>query len=391
MRAKYVGPTARQIAYSLHGTHSRASNGWWSLRGLCHGGDSTPPTGGSLRVHDSAEFGVIFKCWRGCERTEIIAAIESATGLTIQGAWEREGRERPHPVRHSRKGFQAPDRVAYARDLWRASQRIPHSSPEHPARMWLARRNLWRPEIPTPSPVRWLRNAGRWRKSECAGAIVALYAPPDDWVAAWPKLPAPTAVELLPVDVQGAPSRLKPDGPPKPKFGSVRGSVCFLGDPRPAQATRVRLLLVEGIADGLAIAARVPETVAVVGGTSGFHPDALGWVRTWSDVSIFADSDEDGLNAARRAQRLFANVQAQYLPSTEDPAEWAAQSSLVPVDLSLARELSADMERGGLPAWEAARIAVLSAPEIDANQPETNATHAAAPGDLGNMPPNRVH
>ena len=46
MRAKYVGPTARQIAYSLHGTHSWASNGWWSLRGLCHGRDSTPPTGG---------------------------------------------------------------------------------------------------------------------------------------------------------------------------------------------------------------------------------------------------------------------------------------------------------------------------------------------------------
>ena len=396
MGRRYTGPTADQIAYSLHGSHSRASNGWWSLRGLCHGGDSAPPGGGSLRVHDSAEFGVIFKCWRGCERTEIIAAIESATGLTIQGAWERDGRGRPHQARHSRKGFQGPDRVAYARDLWRASQRIPHSSPEHPARMWLARRNLWRPEIPTPSPVRWLRNAGRWRKSECAGAIIALYAPPDSWVADWPNLPDPSSVELLPVDVRGTPSRLRPDGPLKPKHGVVRGAVCLLGDPRPAQATSARLVLVEGIADGLAIAGREPETVAVVGGTSGFQPDALSWVGTWDAVSIYADSDADGLNAARRAQRLFTNVSAVYLPTRKDAAEWAAQAPFDPIDLDAAREMASEMEREGLPSWEAARIAVQASPELTGdeenhtNHPEPIST-GAMQEHFGNIPSPRVH
>ena len=60
-----------------------------------------------------------------------------------------------------------------AQTAWSRATPIP-ADPEHPARRWLARRHLWRPEIDLPPSI-------RWRPSErgpSVGAIVAAFARP---------------------------------------------------------------------------------------------------------------------------------------------------------------------------------------------------------------------
>ena len=107
------------------------------------------------------------------DATERRVPASAATNPNARGSSERAGDRQP--VRRNT--------ADYGRHLWRSSQTIP-TDPGHPARRWLARRNLWRPDLPLPAAVRWLPDYDR--RHTGAGALVAVAAPPAAWLAAWP-------------------------------------------------------------------------------------------------------------------------------------------------------------------------------------------------------------
>ena len=82
-------------------------------------------------------------------------------------------------------GTPTPDRAA---QLW-ADSRAVTLDPAHPARLWAARRHLWRPGDPWPEALRWIQ----W--SDGGGSLVAAFAPVPDWRTAHP--PTPPAVQLV--------------------------------------------------------------------------------------------------------------------------------------------------------------------------------------------------
>ena len=324
------------------------------------------------------------RCFKGCDRRAIIAALEVAASARIWDAWEappptrRSPTSPPDPPRsppQDRRPGPAPiaapgPPAAYARRLWRESEPIAYA-PGHPARRWLTRRCLWWPDLPLPRAVRWLAAPGRWPQHTGAGAIVRLLAPGPTWAVCWPDLPAATAVELVHVDAAGAPAldRLATGGGlAKRSHGPTTGAVTLLGDPRPARAHG--LDLAEGLADALALASRRVATAAAVGGTSGAAGmvDAATWLAAWEPLILWADSDEAGLQAARRLRanlaRLGVRLDARTLPAAKDAAEACARAPLPVLDLDTVREFAADLTGEGLPRWEAARLAALATTPI---------------------------
>ena len=81
----YVGPSAQQIAVQLSDRAIRPSQGWWRVRGICHGGTTFP---GSLTIRDQDPGGIGVNCFAGCERRAVIDALEAATGWRIWDAWD---------------------------------------------------------------------------------------------------------------------------------------------------------------------------------------------------------------------------------------------------------------------------------------------------------------
>ena len=148
MGRRYTGPAADQIAYSLHGSHSRASNGWWSLRGLCHGGDSAPPGGGHLESTTRLNLGS-FSSGEGANARKS-SLPSKADGVDDSGRMGI-GRGRPHQASAS-QGADGPARM------------MAH----------LSSGNLWRPEIVRHLSTTFLSrsgspNEGLWQsKSEAA-------------------------------------------------------------------------------------------------------------------------------------------------------------------------------------------------------------------------------
>ena len=72
-------------------------------------------------------------------------------------------------------------------------------APDHPIRRWMAKRNIWRPELPLPVSPRWIPADARvFRGSHSGiGAIVFPLAPVSAWQAAYPETPSPAAVQLV--------------------------------------------------------------------------------------------------------------------------------------------------------------------------------------------------
>ncbi len=90
----YTGPTAREIAERLSDRAVRPSQGWWRVRGLCHGGQTLP---GSLTIADRDRGGIAVHCFVGCERQTVIDTLEVATGWPIWDAWDGASVSRPQP------------------------------------------------------------------------------------------------------------------------------------------------------------------------------------------------------------------------------------------------------------------------------------------------------
>ena len=358
---------AEAIAGRINPSARRSSSGWWPLPGICHDRRDRPHLGVRDNQGQDGSDVVSVKCWAGCDRDSVRRAIEGATGWRIWGQ-RRDDSPAPRAPADSQARQPQRDRTENARRLWAASYRI-DQDPDHPVRRWVARRGLyWPSPVPLPVPIRWLPAGLLGHQHQGAGAIVASFAPVDEWAERWPYLPTPTCIELVHLDADGLPALDRPaddEGLQKRSYGIRQGAVCLLGDPRPESA--VGLEIVEGLADALALASRSPETAAAIGGVSGLQADRLlEWLSRWSSVTVYADDDPDGIASARRLRRLLAHRGLEVGVYTltgdhNDPGDYAAANPLDDVDMDAAREFAQDLEQEGLPRWEAARLAMMAA------------------------------
>ena len=243
----------------------------------------------------------------------------------------------------------------------------------------MSTRNLYWPMIPVPAGVRWVEKSHLGPRHEGAGAVAVLFAPPGDWISSWPSPPPPAAVELIHVDSEGRAVLDRPGqdgGRPKRTHGVRRGSVAMLGNPLPSESPGLNLA--EGAADALVLAARLPETAVAVGGVGGMGTDSLGdWLSGWLRVNLYADNDAKGVSVAGRLRRLMVARKVAVGVFTlgsnyKDAADFAADNPFDPdVDLDAARELAADLASEGMPAWEAARLAVQTVGVSQVNERES--------------------
>ena len=376
----YTGPTASEIADALPGSSRTPSNGWWSLRGWCHGSGGKRGSTSCGVIDDPEGQGIRVKCQRDtCDRPTIIAALELATGKSIWEAWTRapsystaQRRRPPDPLRRrptptpstpAQGDGQAKGVSDLARRIWRNSTPIP-SGEAHPARLWVAARQLWRTDVPVPSALRWSSfSKGPAREG---GAIVACFAPLDAWRTARPSPPTPTAVECIFIDGDGRPTldrSEKRDGRSKRTYGARLGTACVIGE----SILDGNVAVVEGIADGLAVAARRPSPVVVCAGTAGLRNDALADALAQAQVvDIFADNEENGagVDAAHHLRESLslrggtANVLINGL--FKDAADVAAKGSPFPdVDGDLLAEEAERWRSEGRSSDEALRLASI--------------------------------
>ena len=208
-------------------------------------------------------------------------------------------------------GPQKPDRAAR---LWMDSRAVP-LDPAHPARLWAARRHLWRPADPWPEAVRWLAHPD-------GGSLVAAFAPVDAWIEAHPP-GVPPGVQLVHVAPDGSPRKDR-DGLGKRSHGTMRGAVAVIGDPL-WRAGCVHVA--EGLADALAVAAREDGAALAAGGTalSRLAPSLAG---LGLGVVVWPDGDGPGRLAAGRLvadlRRRGAAAALATVPDGKDPAAMAA-------------------------------------------------------------------
>ena len=172
----------------------------------------------------------------------------------------------------NRQGTSKPPQRYFA-----ASMPVP-ADPTHPARRWLAARNLWQPGFPLPSSLRWLPAAAhRPGPHQGAGSIVALAATPLEWAIQWPNPPPARKVQIIALDEHGKPVLDRPaniEGLLKRTLGEAEGAVLLIGclvPPLIPSPVRVS----EGVADALALASRFLGPAMATLGTGDFHSDAL--------------------------------------------------------------------------------------------------------------------
>ena len=370
---RYTGPTAHELAALIPGSSRPDSQGRWRLRGMCHGhgdrGDSA-----SLVLQDRPEGGLIVKCWAGCDRKTIIAALEQATGRNIWGAWEGwygsplDTRSRA-PIILSVETKKTLDMLQVARRTWAQQTRPIPLDPSHPARLWLARRSLWRPELPMPQVVRWLSAEDHYQgrgSHTGAGSLVALVAPPIAWGAAWPHLPLPQAVQIIAVDHNGEPALDRPaevGGLGKRSIGSTDGAVTVIGCPDLSLALGP-VRVAEGLADALALASRYPGPAVATLGTATMAGDALAqWLtHAPTEVMIHSDNDAGGQAAARQFRRNIqgtgGNARALVPGIGKDAAEAAATVPFTPLHKGWVEYAATLSQTTDWPRWEIARQAI---------------------------------
>ena len=279
------------------------------------------------------------------------------------------GQEMPRKTAH--------DVTAWHMRAWDGSRPIP-AAPDHPARQWMAVRNLWRPDLPVPDLLRW-QPPGRQHTG--VGNVLALIASPTAWTASWPALPIPQAIQRISVDQSGAPALDRPadmGGLDKRSLGPTAGGFVVIGSPLLEEAfDPVRVA--EGVADALALASRYPGPVVATMGTEGMKDETLAaWLATaQAGVVVHADADggkEDGRPppgpaAARTLCRAIDNAggqaQALFAPIGKDAAAAAGERPFAPLWdgwLDYARTLR---DTNDWPRWEIARLAANVFAEAD--------------------------
>ena len=344
---------------------------WADALGLKRSGSeyvgACPACGGNDRFHvrPGRDGGTAVGC-RGCIDGQPDDVRRRAYREIVRRTWPGDG-PRPavtparRPVRSKARGPSEAQRITYARTCWQASHHIP-SDAAHPARRWLADRQLWWSGLPLPPAVRWLprQPADDWpyegRPEPRLSALVVLRARPAAWIDAWPNLPALESVQLIYVTAAGEPGR-----PTKPTYGRGRDTVAILGSSAPSDAG---LRVCEGLADGLALASRHWQSVLLTFGRPPKSGAVLDYAAIWPGVTIHADRDKRGdgqLDAWRMRQALGDRARWVLPASGKDPAD-EARADPLPVFEGLRAEvgkLADKWEARGLPRWEALRRAAL--------------------------------
>ncbi len=257
----------------------------------------------ALWVNDD---GIAARCHSaGCSYADIAQAIETRYGISIN---PRRYTGNPITVatnmvntrRTPEPGPKAQDLRPHALRLWQRSVPIPNS-PDCPARMWLASRHLWRPELPLPTAVRWIGAEHLHREFQGTGAIIAMAAPPDAWTASWPGLPDLSSVQLVYVNRDGTPAVDR--GLTKRTYAPATNAVIVLGCPH-LQGAPAPVNVAEGLADVLALAARSPAPAVATLGTSGMASAIIAkWLATSQATRVWADRDESKEGRAAPGQR----------------------------------------------------------------------------------------
>ena len=359
------------IDYLAALTQSRVSSGYLRTPCPAHGG--TNPNL-ALWVNDD---GIAARCHSaGCPYADIAAAIETRYGISINPR-----RYTGNPTTVATKvtnirqtlepGPQAQDLLPYALRLWHHSVPIPNS--RDPARMWLASRHLWRPELPLPGSVHWIGAEHLHREFQGAGAVIAIAAPPAAWLTSWPGLPNLSSVQLVYVAETGVPAVDR--GLTKRSYAPATDAVVVLGCPH-LQNAAAPVDVAEGLADALALAARSPAPAVATLGTSGMSSTTIAeWLATSPAIRVWAERDEPKEGRAPPGQRhgrelvrvvnsAGGNATALHTPFPhKDPAAAAAAIGFNepgPAWTEYARTLS---ETTDWPRWEIARQAMAMCAE----------------------------
>ena len=244
-----------------------------------------------------------------------------------------------------------------------------------PVAGWLANRNLWRPEVEVPAPLRWLP-ASRTRPGPHtgAGSLVALLANPTTWAEAWPRLPNPQAVEIIAVDREGNPALDRPEqesGLGKRTLGDKTGAILILGDPRLA-SIEAPVRVAEGVADALALAARFSGPAVASMGDAGMNAEGFaGWLASAAEgVVIHADNDNAGQKAASRLCGAVlvhgGTARAVLPPEGKDAGVVSTMNPFITLTESWPSYADTLAEMNGWPRWEAQRQATLLMEEVPA-------------------------
>ena len=239
---------------------------------------------------------------------------------------------------------------------------------DHPIRAWMRRRNLWRPELPLPPSLRWIAADAPvfMRTHSGAGAIAFPLAPINAWREAYPATPAPTAVQFVCIDAVGERAdyeNSQGNRVDKPKFGNARLAVWTVGDVRGD-----RVMVCEGAADALALAAR--ETDPVIATLTTPRPP-LAWrdaLSVFDFVTLWPDMDAEdelgrcaGLDASvSLAQARKLAEQSVYVMGVDigkDAADAAREAPLGSIDTEELHRFAQELEGEGMVRFEAFRYA----------------------------------
>ena len=339
-------PTAQQWADRL-GNLKRTGSGSWN--GSC------PLCGGRDRFHVKEGQGRALVGCRGCLDGQRDPA---RFGELMRAVWGHDPRPPPKQTKRSAPSRPPQDLRGFALQLWRSAGDVP-AAPDTPARRWLAGTGdhgplwplEWPWEVPLPAAVRWTPSVW-WNRS--VGAFVAALAPWTAWRAAWPAVPEPCGVQVVYVQADGEPARDR-EGKNKRNYGQASGAVCLIGTAAAGESVQT----CEGVADGLALAARSPRPAAVLVGTGGYRADATRQgLSDAAHVEIWTDQDGPGVAAATDLafglDLIGVPVTARNVTWGKDPAAAGGPFPLVDgalLEVEAARAAAAD----GLPLGEARR------------------------------------
>ena len=351
-------------------TNCRITRGYLRIPCPAHGG--TDPNL-SLWVGEDA---IAAKCHSaGCAYADIAIAILARYGISIgPGPGPRQHHAPtvtvcPRDSKRTPSSSTSRNLRPYALQLWHRSISFPNT-PDHPARQWLAARQLWRPELPLPWSVRWIGTEHLHQDYAGAGAVIAMAASPATWLAAWPSLPEPSSVQLVYVDAHGSPAMDRNLN--KRTYASVRDAVIVLGCPFLENAA-APVDVAEGLADALALASRSPAPAVATLGTSGMTSTELAtWLATSPATRVWADRDlarngraPPGQRHGRQLVHLVnsagGNAQAVHPPAPhKDPAAAASVLGFNKPDSTWTDYARTLRESTDWPRWECARQAAAT-------------------------------
>ena len=351
------------ILPGLRGVKSnRSKDGWSFFCPLDHRKKNAPA---AIWVNDDGWISVhCFDCRRNDELRELLVAPHLRHRSALPPVVPLQSAAPPGPQ----------SRTDYPIRIWAETTAIPADA-GHPARRWLAHRNLWRPEVEAPASLSWLP-ASRTRPGPHtgAGSLVALLAKPTAWAEAWPILPTPQAVEIIAVDSEGQPALDRPapqDGLGKRTLGTKAGAVLILGNPMVADA-EAPVRVAEGVADALALAARFAGPAIASMGDAGMTAESFPqWLATAAaSVVIHSDNDAAGQAAASRlcgAVRIHGGAARAVLPPQgKDAGVVSGDNPFTPLTQHWPGYANTLAEMNGWPRWEAQRQAALLMEEVPA-------------------------